>query len=159
MINIRKFVRVALSLLLLMGTLSLFSQVQENKVEDVTALEAFALIKENLDNSDFFIIDVRTPAEYKDGHLKGAVNINLISETFKEDVAKLDSSKIYLIYCRSGYRSSLAVSIMQKLEFACIYHMANGIIEWNKEGLPVEKNGASLFSKTRKTTKKGTPLQ
>ncbi len=143
MMNIRKSARVALSLLLFMGTQSLFSQVQENKVEEVTALEAFALIQENLDNPDFLIIDVRTPAEYKDGHLKGAVNINLISETFKEDIVKLDSSKIYLIYCRSGYRSSLAVSIMQKLEFACIYHMANGIIEWNAEGLPVEKNGDS----------------
>ncbi len=143
--NIKKFVRVALSfsLLLFMGTLSLFSQVQENKVEDVTALEASALIKENLDNPDFLIIDVRTPSEYKNGHLKGAVNINLISETIKEDLSKLDSRKIYLIYCRSGYRSSLAVSMMQKLEFAFIYHMANGIIEWNAEGLPVEKNGDS----------------
>ena len=145
MMNIKKFVRVALSfsLLLFMGTLSLFSQVQENKVEDVTALEASALIKENLDNPDFLIIDVRTPSEYKNGHLKGAVNINLISETIKEDLSKLDSRKIYLIYCRSGYRSSLAVSMMQKLEFAFIYHMANGIIEWNAEGLPVEKNGDS----------------
>ncbi len=143
MINIRKSARVALSLLLLMGTLSLFSQVQENKVEDVTALEAFALIQKNLDNPDFFIIDVRTPTEYKDGHLKGAVNINLLLETFKEDIVKLDSSKNYLIYCRSGGRSSRAVNIMQKLEFACIYHMVNGIIEWNAEGLPVEKNGDS----------------
>ena len=86
MTNIRKSARVALSysLLLFMGTLSLFSQVQENKVEDVTALEASALIKENLDNPDFLIIDVRTPSEYKNGHLKGAVNINLVSETIKE---------------------------------------------------------------------------
>ncbi len=143
MMNIRKFVRIALSLLLFIGTLSLFSQAQENKVEDVTALEASALIKENLVNPDFFIIDVRTPGEYKNGHLKGAVNINMFSETFKEDIAKLDTSKIYLIYCKSGFRSSTVVSMMQKLEFAHIYHMAKGINEWNAEGLPVEKNGDS----------------
>ncbi len=141
MMDIRKFARIALSLLLFIGTLSLFSQAQENKVEDVTALEASALIKENLDNPDFLILDVRTPGEYKNGHLKGAVNINLFSETFEEDIAKLDRSKIYLIHCKSGFRSSTVVSMMQKLEFVYIYHMAKGIAEWNKEGLPVEKNG------------------
>jgi rhodanese-related sulfurtransferase len=124
-----------------MGALPLFSFVQENKVEDLTALEAYALMQTNVDNPDFLIIDVRTPEEYKAGHLKGAVNINLNSETFKEDIAKLDKSKTYLIYCRSGNRSSRAISIMRRLEFACIYHMANGIIEWDEEGLPVEKVG------------------
>ncbi len=144
MINIRKSAWVALSLLLLMGTLSLFSRGQENQVKDVSALEAYALIQENIDNPDFIIIDVRTPEEYKEGHLKGAVNINMLLETFKEDIAKLDRNKTYLIYCRSGGRSSMAVSIIQKLEFAHIYHMVNGIIEWNAEGLPVEKGGNPL---------------
>jgi len=132
---------VVLSLLLLMGTLSPFSSVQENKVEDLTALEAYALMQTNVDNPDFLIIDVRTPEEYKAGHLKGAVNINLNSETFKEDIVKLDKSKTCLIYCRSGNRSSRAISIMRRLEFAHIYHLANGIIEWNAEGLPLEKIG------------------
>ena len=141
MIKIWKSAWIALSLLLLMGTLPLFSQEQENQVKDLSALEANALIQENTDNPDFSIIDVRTPEEYKEGHLKGAVNINLNSETFREDIAQLDRSKTYLIYCRSGRRSARAVRIMQKLEFTNIIHMVNGIIEWNAEKLPLEKNG------------------
>jgi len=125
----------------LMGTLPLFSQGQDNQAKDVSALKAYALIQENIDNPDFIIVDVRTPEEYKEGHLKGAVNINLNAETFREDIANLDRSKTYMIYCRSGGRSSRAVSIIQQLEFTHIYHMVNGINEWNAEGLPVEKNG------------------
>ena len=139
--NIRKSVWVALSLLLLMGTLSLFGQGQENQVKEVSALETYALMQKNSDNPDFITIDIRTPGEYKEGHLKGAVNINFFSETFKEDIAKLDRSKTYLIHCRSGGRSSQSLSIFKELEFTHIFHMTNGIIEWNAEGLPVEKDG------------------
>ncbi|MBE0713387.1 MAG: rhodanese-like domain-containing protein [Candidatus Aminicenantes bacterium] len=142
----RQLALVELSLLLWMGTLSLFCRLPVNKVEDVAAREAYDLMQKNLDNPDFVIIDVRTPGEYNDGHLKGAVNINLNSETFQEDIAKLDRIKTYLVYCRSGRRSSGAVSIMQQLEFEHIYHLARGIIEWNAEGLPLETNDRNCFS-------------
>jgi rhodanese-related sulfurtransferase len=125
------------------GNLSLFCLAQENIVENLTALEVFALIEENTDNPDFVIVDVRTPEEFKSGYLGGAVNVDVNSETFKEDIAKLDKSKNYLVYCRSGGRSSRAVSIMQELGFTNIYHMSKGITEWIAEGLPVEKNGNS----------------
>lgn len=139
--NIRKSHWVALSLLLLMGTLSLFGRGQENQVKEVSALEAYALMQKNSDNPDFITIDIRTPVEYKEGHLKGAVNINFFSGTFKEDIAKLDRSKTYLIHCRSGGRSSQSLSTFKELEFTHIFHMTNGILEWNAEGLPVEKDG------------------
>jgi len=137
--QMRNFALVALSILFLIGTLH--TGAQEKTVEDVTAREAYKLMTENLDNPDFFIIDVRTADEYKEGHLKGAVNIDLYSEAFKEDIAKLDREKTYLVYCRSGNRSMRAVSLMQELEFTRLYHLNNGIIEWNKEGLPLEKTG------------------
>ena len=139
--NIRKSAWAALSLLLLMGTLSLFGKGQENQVKEVSALEAYALMQKNSDNPDFITIDIRTPGEYKEGYLKGAVNINFFSGTFKEDIAKLDRSKTYFIYCRSGNRSSRALSIFKELEFTHIFHMTNGINEWNAEGLHVEKDG------------------
>lgn len=67
--------------------------------------------------TDTVIIDVRTPEEFASGHLEGAVNINLQSGQFEQEVGALPLDGEYLVYCRSGNRSAQAVSTMQGLGF------------------------------------------
>ena len=113
--------------------------VQSTMVTNVSAQEAFTLIQEKLDDPHFRIVDVRTPDEYDIGHVNGAINIDYNSDDFKDELATLDKSVEYLVYCRSGNRSSGAVKVMEELGFAVIYHMVGGIIDWNAEGLPLTR--------------------
>ena len=117
-------------------------QVQETPtqiIEDITIQEASDLIDENQGNQDFVIIDVRTPAEFTDGHIENAINIDFRSEGFKDSINKLDKSKTYLVYCRTANRSRSAVNIMEELDFNKIYHMLGGIVQWEATGFPIVK--------------------
>lgn len=108
----------------------------ETTVTNVSAQEAYSLIQDNQDNSGFVVLDVRTPDEFGSGHLAGALNLDVNSSAFRTEADKLYKKDTYLVYCRSGGRSSTAVSIMKELKFTRIYHMTGGITEWNSEGLP-----------------------
>lgn len=113
--------------------------VQAPVVTDVSAQEAYALIQEKSGDKNFKILDVRTPDEYNTGHIERAINIDFNSDTFKDILSKLDKSGEYLVYCRSGSRSSGAVEVMEEMKFTTIYHMNGGIIEWSAEGLPFDR--------------------
>lgn len=63
-------------------------------------------------NSTATIIDVRTPAEFADGRVEGAVNLDVQDAGFEASLAKLDKNAEYIVYCRSGNRSAIAVQIM-----------------------------------------------
>lgn len=67
--------------------------------------------------ADAVLIDVRTPAEFAEGHLAGAVNIDLQSGAFEQQIAALPLDGDYVVYCRSGNRSGQAVEIMRGLGF------------------------------------------
>ncbi len=107
--------------------------------QDVTSQEAFALIQENQGNPDFIILDVRTSSEFEDGHIEGALNIDVNLPSFSEELEQLDRNDTYLVYCRSGNRSRTALAIMEDLGFTRIYHLTNGITEWVDAGLPASQ--------------------
>lgn len=67
--------------------------------------------------SNSVIIDVRTPAEFAEGHLEGAINIDVSAAGFADQVAALDQKVPYVVYCRSGNRSASAVATMRSLGF------------------------------------------
>jgi len=108
----------------------------------VTPQEAFDLIQKNKNNPDFTIVDIRPPEEFNEGHIENAVNIAyLSSEIFTEEINKLDKDKAYLIYysCACGGHSANAFAIMEQLNFREVYHMARGLEQWEKDGLPTVK--------------------
>lgn len=107
------------------------------KVSELSAKEALSMINRNKDNSDFIILDIRTLEEYESGHLENSIRIDFYSEDFEEQLDKLDKNKTYLIYCRSGNRSSKALNIMLEIGFKEVYHISGGIIEWTAEGYPI----------------------
>ena len=63
------------------------------------------------------IIDVRTPAEFSEQRLDGALNINVQSSDFVDQISQLDRNGAYAVYCRSGNRSAEAVAAMRTLGF------------------------------------------
>lgn len=63
------------------------------------------------------ILDVRTASEYGDGHVENSKNIDFYSDEFEAHLRKLDKTKLYLLYCRSGNRSGQATRLMKTLGF------------------------------------------
>lgn len=108
-------------------------------VKEVNATDAHILIEKNRDNPDFIILDVRTSEEYSDGHIENSLNLDYMSELFKEEVGKLDKSKTYLVHCRSGRKSEAASKIMEQIGFMNIYELDGGIQAWEETGFPVTK--------------------
>lgn len=83
------------------------------------------------------LVDVRTPQEYAEGHIDGALNINVQSDDFKELVLReLSKDSTVLVYCRSGRRSLDAAEILTSLGYKVV-NLKGGIIEWKEDGLPV----------------------
>ena len=107
-----------------------------DEVRDVGPKDAQALIRENAGNRDFVVLDVRTPEEFAQGHLEGAVLVDYRSPGFRGEVAGLSRTKTYLVYCRTGNRSASALGIMRELGFRSYYHLDGGIKRWLEEGLP-----------------------
>ena len=105
-------------------------------VDSLSPEEAAALIRENGSSGDLVLLDVRTPQEYRDGHIAGAVLIDYTSSSFKEELGRLDPEKSYLVYCRTGNRSGKAISLMKELRFGKVRHLSGGITKWKEEGLP-----------------------
>jgi rhodanese-related sulfurtransferase len=103
----------------------------------VSPKKASALIEKHREDSDFVILDIRTPGEYQYGHIKNSIMIDFYSKAFAEGINRLDKGKTYLIYCRSGNRSTRSLELFKKLEFQKIYHLSSGINGWKSEGLPV----------------------
>lgn len=89
-------------------------------------------------NKSALIIDVRTPEEYNAGHIPGAVLMDWNSDMFEELAGKLDKSRPYLVYCRSGVRSAKASSFLSDSGFSDIKNMSGGFNEWSRR-YPVEK--------------------
>lgn len=73
------------------------------------------------------ILDVRTSYEFDAGHIVNAKNLDFEDPNFKNEVKKLDKNTVYFVYCRSGNRSSQAVTIMKNNGIKKIYELQGGI--------------------------------
>lgn len=76
-------------------------------------------------STNLILLDVRTVEEYSSGYIPNSVNIDVLSPDFKSKIELLDKNKEYLIYCRSGNRSTIASSIMATNGFTKIYNLNN----------------------------------
>jgi phage shock protein E len=85
------------------------------------------------------IIDVRTPEEYADGHLEGAVNIDVQAADFAERVAELPTDAEYTVYCRTGSRAGAAVAQMTALGFTDVTNAGSLADASASTGLPVTR--------------------
>lgn len=79
------------------------------------------------------VVDVRTPQEFKDGHLPNSLLIDIYNPTFENKILELDKTKNYYIYCRSGNRSYHAGVFMLSNGFESVQHLEDGIISWTEK--------------------------
>lgn len=95
---------------------------------DLSQEEWNLLIKEAANS---FLLDVRTEEEFQEGHLADATFIDIRQpQEFMDAVQKLDKSKSYFIYCRSGARSAQACQLLDQLGVTATYNLKGGILEW-----------------------------
>jgi rhodanese-related sulfurtransferase len=129
----------------------MYALAKKTKVQlskDIFPSEAWELISKNRKGDDLVIIDVSTPQEYKDLHLEGAINMNLISRFFKTRLDVMNKSRTYVVYCKVGGRSKIAQKLMQQLGFRTVYNIVGGTLLWEEEGLPFASGteGVNKFS-------------
>lgn len=114
---------------------SAFAQSYDNLTTDA----ASQLIKNNEGNTSFIVLDVRTPEEFTQGHIKNSQNIDFYNSNFSQEISKLEKKNLYLVYCRSGRRSAGAAEQMKALGFEKVANMLGGITKWSSEARPIEK--------------------
>jgi rhodanese-related sulfurtransferase len=110
------------------------SQSKKYKNQDVTTVSKIIETTNNLQ-----ILDVRTPQEFEEGHLKNAVNKNWYDSNFSSKLENLDKSKPILIYCKAGGRSTRASEKLTEMGFKKVLNMEGGIDQWSVSGFPTEK--------------------
>ena len=101
----------------------------------VSADDAAAVLADAPD--ELVVLDVRTPEEYAEGHLEGAVLVDFYDADFADQLAELDPDVPYLVYCRSGNRSGQTLPLMAQLGFGSASDIDGGILAWADAGLPI----------------------
>jgi rhodanese-related sulfurtransferase len=113
------------------GTITVMELSRPNYVA-VTADEA----AEILENLHPFILDVRTPQEYQQIHIKGTALIPI--QQLQSRIAELESKKHedVFIYCATGNRSTVGARILANMGFKRIYNLRYGVYDWARKGHP-----------------------
>ena len=130
MLTVRKRFLIALGALAMV----LFASSRVMAEGTVSPTEATGLIK---NTQNLQLIDVRTPAEYADGHLTKAKLIPL--QELEERFAEINKNKPVLLYCRSGHRSGMALKLLNDKGYTQAKHIEGGITAWKAAGLSVTK--------------------
>jgi len=102
-------------------------------MKNLTQAEWSSSIAEN----NTVILDVRTPNEWAEGIIKNAILINILEpQSFMGEIEKLDKSKNYYVYCRSGARSRQACQVMNSIGINEANNLSGGILEWTGKTVP-----------------------
>lgn len=124
------FLMMALSVMVMTG----YAQSGNNDAFMTIEVDGFHHTLEN-SGDDCVLVDVRTPAEYKEGHLKGAINIDVKdSINFKKNaLAQLPKDKTVMVYCLRGIRSAKAAGMLAA-EGYFVFNLEGGYEAWTQAG-------------------------
>jgi rhodanese-related sulfurtransferase len=86
-----------------------------------------------------FVLDVREPAEWADGHIPGATLIPL--GELVDRVGEVPRDRSILVVCHSGNRSAQGRDILLGAGFASVTSLDGGMIDWAAAGMPIEPGG------------------
>lgn len=93
-----------------------------------------------IQESGVVVLDVRTSSEFAQGHISGAVNVDVEAPSFNSEISKLDKTKTYAVYCHSGRRSAIATAAMAKMGFNHLFNLQNGFSDWMAHGMMVVRS-------------------
>jgi rhodanese-related sulfurtransferase len=117
-------------------------------IEDLTAMQAAERLSADKAKAlaqpthvPLKVLDIRTPAEFAQGHLQDATNIDFLAADFEAKLAALDPAKPLLVHCKSGGRSGRSMALFKKLGFKSILHMKDGYQGWVAAKQPVTPAG------------------
>ena len=133
----RQSIWIPALLVLLIGVYACKASAEEATEQAISPRQFKVLFDKHQGDPDVVLLDVRTPKEFADGHLDGALLLDYYSSDFVDRLKALDRDKTYLIYCRSGNRSGKSLAIFEKLGFRHTYHMDTGLIGWSLEKYPL----------------------
>jgi len=121
-------------IVIMMSAMQSFGCSHSDNIVSVSAVEFEKAIKAD----SVQLLDVRSPQEFAEGYIAGAININVQSDDFRQRADKeLSKDSTILVYCRSGRRSMDAAETLTELGYKVV-NLKGGIIEWNEEGLTVK---------------------
>jgi rhodanese-related sulfurtransferase/rubrerythrin len=119
-------------------------------IKDITPEEVWDIIRGDK-KEEYLVVDVRTPAEYAEGHLPGALFITL--QELDRRYSELDIHKKIITYCRSGRRSLGGAILLCNQAFRELYNMRGGIMNWPYETVKGPPEEAEQFFKEIKEIK------
>ena len=113
------------------GTLSCQTAPDQQVLSVDVNVEDFAAL---IDTSNTgLLLDVRTDAEFIEGHLKGATQLNFYEASFEASLDAMDKNIPVFVYCRNGGRSGKTAKKMKEKGFESVYNLEGGIIAWQRE--------------------------
>lgn len=111
---------------------------QATAVKPVSS-ETASLLMEKVQNNEWLLIDVRSPEEFAEGHIPGA--INMPHNEIESYISQLDDDKDQriIVYCRSGRRAMLTLETLKARSFTDVSHLEGDMMGWDAAGLPVDR--------------------
>ncbi len=106
-------------------------------VASVPQLSVYELGEWLAEGRNVQIVDVREPAEWREGHVPGATHVPMLEALARRGELAVDRPKAVL--CAGGLRSSAAISVLARAGLAGFYNVTGGMAAWQKAGLPVER--------------------
>ena len=112
--------------LLLVYSCQIFESKDINEISDIQFNE--------IQDTDYILVDVRTTEEYESGHIQDAVNFDFYSESFQNDILTLDKNSSIILYCRTQNRSTKTANYLKENGYEEITVIEGGITSWVKNG-------------------------
>ena len=129
-----KKVNKILPVLILLVSMTAFLEAQTKK--EVNSKVVSVMLQKD---RSLVVLDVRTADEFKEGHIIGALNIDIRREDAFARIDKLNRNVSYIVYCRTNHRSGMAMDHMMKSGFKKIHLMMDGFPGWVENKLPIQK--------------------
>ena len=134
--------RIVVAVFLVVVGIALFVSLQctaKATSQSQESVAASPYLIERVANNDWLLIDVRSPKEFADGHIPGAVNMP--HENINDYLSELEGhkDKPIIIYCRSGRRAKLAMKVLEDLDFSEVMHLEGDMLGWSAAGMTVDR--------------------
>lgn len=107
--------------------------------DNVTIVSIDEKIMQQAQAGEILLLDVRSPGEYADGHIPGAVNVPYDQIQRHQSVLEQQGDSPIVVYCRTGRRAAIFINEIEKYGFTNLQYMEGDMPGWQRAGLPVAK--------------------